>query len=246
MNETSTDTAEQPLARLRELPDRDLVARLRAGEQRALEPLMRRYNRRLFRAARGIVTSDAEAEDVVQDAYVRAYFHLDAFRGPDGLGAWLTRIAVNEALMRRRRSDPAGSTALETLDDDTYAGGPMAHDDKASPTPEEATSNDQLGGLLERCIDRLPEAYRVAFILREIEQLSVAETAASLDISRVTVKTRVHRARRLLRRTLSRAFGQASATAYPFAGRRCDRTVETVFRRLAGPAGAAGPCRHTH
>lgn len=243
MHETAMPATGGPLARLRELPDRELVARLRAGEQRAFEPVMRRYNRRLFRAARGIVGSDTEAEDVVQETYVRAYQHLDGFRGPDGLGAWLTRIAVNEALMRRRRPDAAGSTAGEAFDEERFAGETMAGDDRASGTPEEATANAQLGGLIERCVDRLPEAYRLAFILREIEQLSVAETAASLEVAPVTVKTRVHRAKRLLRRTLSKELRRASAAAYPFAGRRCDRTVETVFRRLAG---SADPGRHAH
>ena len=247
MHETATPIAAgESLARLRELPDRELLGRLRAGETRAFEPLMRRYNRRLFRAARGVVVSDAEAEDVVQDAWVRAYLRLGEFRGPDGLGAWLTRIAVNEALMRRRRPDAAAWTAALDLDGNTIAGAAMVDDDRACPTPEEATSNEQLGGLVERCVDRLPEAYRVAFILREIEQLSVAETAASLGVAPATVKTRVHRARGLLRRALSRELRDAAATAYPFAGRRCDRTVEAVFRRLAGLAGADAPGGRTH
>ena len=224
------------LQRLRALPDADLVARARAGEQAAFEPIMRRYNRRLFRAARGVVDSDAEAEEAVQDAWVRAYHRLGQFEGPDGLGAWLTRIAVNEARMRRRR---AGSAGLETLDEATLEGVAMTRGSDRSPSPEEATSNEQLGGVLERCIDRLPTTFRETFVLRAVEGLSVAETAASLGINEATVKTRFHRSRRELRRALSRELRGAMGEAYPFAGHRCDRTVAAVFRRLSGSSGDA-------
>ncbi len=246
MHETATTDTHASMTALRSLSDGELVERIRAGEQRAFEPVMRRYNRRLFRAARGIVVSDAEAEDVVQETYVRAYLHLAEFRGPYGLGAWLTRIAVNEALMRRRRRDAADPAGAHDFDRDALQGDVMASSDRAAPTPEQETANEQLGGLIERGIDRLPERYRVAFILREIEQLSLAETAASLDIPAATVKTRVHRARRLLQQALSRELRDASAQAYPFAGQRCDRTVEAVFRRLTGFAGSTTPGGRCH
>lgn len=246
MHEISTRETDAPTTALRSLSDRELIERIRSGEQRAFEPVMRRYNRRLFRAARGIVTSDAEAEDTVQEAYVRAYLHLHEFRGPHGLGAWLTRIAVNEALMRKRRREAADPAGAHDFDDDAWQEGVMAGSDRVAPTPEQETANEQLGGLIERSIDRLPERYRVAFILREVEQLTLAETAASLDIPVATVKTRVHRARRLLQRTLSRELRGAATQAYPFAGHRCDRTVEGVFRRLAGFAGTVSPGERTH
>lgn len=246
MRETATTGVHAAVTALRARPDSELVERVRGGEQRAFEPLMRRYNRRLFRAARGIVASDAEAEDVVQETYVRAYVRLEDFRGPNGFGAWLTRIAVNEALMRRRRPNAADPVGAHDFDEDTLQEEVMAGSNRVAPTPEQETANEQLGGLLERSIDRLPENYRVAFILREIEQLSLAETAASLDIPKATVKTRVHRARRLLQRMLSNELHEAIAQAYPFAGRRCDRTVETVFRRLAGFAGNPNPGERSH
>lgn len=229
------------LQRLRALPDADLVARVRGGDQAAFEPIMRRYNRRLFRAARGVVDSDTEAEEAVQDAYVRAYHRLGQFEGPNGLGAWLTRIAVNEARMRLRR---ARSTGLETLDETTLDGVAMTQGSYRSPSPEEATSNEQLGGLLEGCIDRLPTTFRETFVLRAVEGLSVAETAASLGIAEATVKTRFHRARRKLRRALSRELRGAIGDAYPFAGHRCDRTVAAVFRRLSGSSGDPPGGRH--
>lgn len=213
------------------LSDRELAVRVRAGEARAFEPVMRRYNRRLFRAARGITGSDADAEEVVQETYVKAYFHLDEFRG-EHLGAWLTQIALNEALMRRRG---AARLAGEPIDDeDPVHGDAMADDERVSATPEEVASRGQVRRLLEQAIDRLPESYRLTYVLREVEQLSAREVAESLSISTVTVKTRVFRARRLLRKALSREFRQAADEAYPFDGARCDRTVDAVFRRLAG------------
>lgn len=215
------------------LSDAELVERVRAGQLAAFEPILRRYNRRLFRAARGIAGTDAETEDTLQEAYFRAYRHLGQFRGPDGLGAWLTRIVVNEALMRRRRPDPGVTAELVPLDDDTFQDTTMHGGRNAVPSPEEATSNEQLGGLLERCIDRLPAAYRATFVLRDVEGLSVAETAKSLGIAQATVKTRLHRARRDLRRTLSRELQGAVGEAYPFAGHRCDRVVAEVLRRLS-------------
>lgn len=218
------------------LSDAELVERVRAGRLAAFEPILRRYNRRLFRAARGITGTDAEAEDALQDAYIRAYRHLDQFRGPNGLGAWLTRIVVNEALMRRRRPDP-GAAETMLLDDDTFQDTTMHDGRNAPPTPEEATSNEQLGGLLERSIDRLPAAYRTTFVLRDVEGLSVAETAESLGIAQATVKTRLHRARRQLRRTLSRELRSAIGEAYPFAGHRCDRIVANVLHRLSAAPG---------
>lgn len=227
------------------LSDAELVERVRAGQLAAFEPILRRYNRRLFRTARGITGTDAEAEDALQDAYVRAYRHLDQFRGPNGLGAWLTRIVVNEALMRRRRPDPGAAADPMPLDDDTFQDTTMHDGGHAPPTPEEATSNEQLGGLLERCIDRLPAAYRTTFVLRDVEGLSVAETAESLGIAQATVKTRLHRARRQLRRTLSRELQGAIGEAYPFAGHRCDRIVANVLRRLSAAPGPA-PGREYH
>lgn len=245
MPENTVIDAELSLDFLRTLSDEELVRHVRSGHPRAFEPVMRRYNQRLFRAARGITGSDAEAEDVVQDAYVRAYTRINEFRGPKGLGAWLTRIAVNQALMRKRRPDAADPTGPE-YDDETPREDAMANDDRSARTPEQEAANDQLGRLLERCVDDLPASYRVAFILREIEQLSVAETAQSLGIPAATVKTRVHRARRLLRDQLSRELAGASGQAYRFAGHRCDRIVETVFLRLAGFAGHFEPDERSH
>lgn len=216
------------------VPDAELVRRVRRGDPAAHELVMRRYNRRLFRAARGIVTDDSEAEDVVQEAYVRAFLRIDQFTGPDGLGAWLTRIAVNEALARMRRG-----ARVVFLEDHINQGASIrdhapTRDNMASsrPGPEQLAASDELGRLLEHAIDQLPDDFRAVFMLRAVEGLNVAETAESLGIRPETVKTRFHRARAQLKKTLANQVVDQLPSAFQFDGARCDRLVAGVMVRL--------------
>lgn len=215
-----------------QLPDTELVARVRAGETALYELIMRRHNRRLFRIARGILGEDGEAEDAVQEAYVQAYFKLEQFRGPDGFGGWLCRIASNEALMRRRRRIRHQHVALSALEQPANQEAAMADPDSAIDNPEAALHAQQLHQLLEHAVDALPEAYRAAFVMREVEQMSVAETADCLGIEQATVKTRVHRARQILQRGLTAELSAALSGTFAFDGARCDRVVARVFQRL--------------
>ena len=220
------------------LSDADIVSRVRAGEPALYELIMRRYNRRLFRIARGILGHDGEAEDAVQEAYVQAYYKLPQFRGPDGFASWLCQIVTNQALMRRRRLRVV-LTPLETLDLPANQEAAMANPRSSGNDPAASVHEQQLRQLLERAIDQLPEVYRVAFVLREIEELSLAETGQLLGIETATVKTRVHRARRLLQRNLTEELATALQGAFAFDGERCDRLVARVFERLRDGDGAA-------
>jgi RNA polymerase sigma-70 factor (ECF subfamily) len=205
--------------------DAEVVARVRAGDGAAFELLMRRHNRRLFRAARAVLADDREAEDVVQDAWVTAFAHLEALEAPAAVGAWLSRIAVHEALARlRRRARFVG------LDD----GMPEARSEGRDP--EQQAGDRQLARALGVAIDGLPLAYRSTFVLRELEGLSTADTAACLGVPEETVKTRLHRARALLRHALRRRAHAVFEDVFPFAGARCDRIVAAVLARLGARA----------
>lgn len=201
--------------------DEEIVRRIATGDVQMFEVLMRRYNQRLYRAARAILQNDAEAEDAVQQAYVDAYRHLDQFEGRAQFSTWLTRIAVYEALARRKRvgSNPtsSGDKLAET------AASP-------SPDPERQAYGKELSVLLESALTGLPDGYRSVFLLREVDGLSTAETARHLRISDATVKTRLHRAKALLQRKLHAV---TPAEAFSFDGSRCDRLVARVMRRLA-------------
>jgi len=204
--------------------DEDLVHRVRAGEVTCFELLMRRNNRRVYRAVRSIVGSDDEAEDVMQEAYVNAYTHLGDFSGRARFSTWLTRIAVNEAFARLRRR-----RRLTALDDSNAEDHGMA-----SPGlgPEQHASDRELAVILEHAVDSLPEAFRTVFVLRSVEQLSISETAEVLDIPEDTVKTRLHRARGLLQNALTERVGASLPTIFDFHLTRCDRVVAGVFARV--------------
>ena len=197
--------------------DADLVALALAREPGAFQAIMRNNNRRLYRVARGVLGDDAEAEDVVQESFVKAFRSLASFRGESSLATWLTRIAINEARARRRRRRP--TVDLCKLDDIDEQG---EHRVLMSPiigfgaNPENDMGRVQVCGLLERAIDDLPEIFRTVFVMREIEQMSVDETACQLSILPETVKTRLHRARRLLRASLKETLG--TVDTYAFAG----------------------------
>lgn len=212
------------------LTDNEIVRRVCAGETALFELLMRRYNQRLYRAVRSIVRDETEAEDVLQQAYVNAYTHLAQFEERASFATWLTRIAVNEALARVR---PRGLRLIEDSDETT-----MSELESKSPSPEEATVAAEIHRLVEDEVAALPPSYRSVLILREVEGLSTFETAESLGVSEDLVKTRLHRARALLRDNLFRRAGLAFDGLFPFGHARCDRLVATVMARIAG--GAAG------
>lgn len=208
--------------------DEALVARIRAGDAGAYEILLRRYNRRLFRVTRSILRDDDDAQDAMQEAYVRAFTRLADYRTPGNFGAWLTRIAINEALMKKRRDQRFEHPgAMETDEDDALMQMPAP-----GAGTEDLAANGELRRLIETAVDRLPDNCRTVFVLRAIEQLSIEETAAHLDIPPATVKTRFHRARGLMQHALANHIEAAGLTAFDFAGSRCDRMVAVVLARV--------------
>jgi RNA polymerase sigma-70 factor (ECF subfamily) len=200
-----------------------LARRMARGDARALEQVMRAYNRRLFRTARAILRDDAAAEDALQEAYLRAYGSAGSFRGESTLSTWLIRIVANEALMRRRRE----ARRAEVLPIHPGADGEDSMDESEGPLDRAARA--EVRELLEKRIDALPDGYRAVFVLRALEELSVEETAAALEIPEATVRTRFFRARGLLRAALSREIDLAFGDAFGFAGERCDRMVARVM-----------------
>ena len=213
------------------LNDAGLVTRALAGEPQAFRSIMQRHNRRLYRVARGIVGNDAEAEDAVQEAYLQAFAHLSDFRHEARLSTWLTRIVINEALARvRRRRDLIELSQLDRMPDGSvrvllFPNAPSASD------PEADAARAQLRRMLERAVDDLPPIFRAVFMMREIEEMSVEETASQLGIGPATVKTRLHRARRLLRRAFDAHLVSTLKDAFPFDGQRCLRIADQVMQR---------------
>lgn len=211
--------------------DMHLVSRAIARDPDAFRTIMQRNNRRLYRIARGMVRDDFEAEDVVQEAYVRAFSHLGAFRGKSSLSTWLSRITVNEALGRlrkRRRTQKASLLSGDPTEAEIirFPGSPDVED------PERTIAQRQILRLVEQAADHLPEGFRVVFVARVIEGMSVGETAEVLGLRPQTVKTRLHRARGLVRKELHAKIGPILLDAFPFAGRRCDRLTLAVMKRL--------------
>ena len=210
--------------------DLALAQRALAGDGGAFHLIMRRNNQRLYRLARGIIRNDSEAEDIVQEAYVTAYSHLRGFRGDASLATWLSRIVINEALGRarkhKRRSDllsqerPAEAQVIRF---------PLGADPN---DPERNVAQRQVLQLVEQATDALPDEFRTVFIARVIEGMSIEETAELLDIRPETVKTRLHRARALVRKQLDEQIGPVLLNVFPFAGRRCDRLTAAVIKRL--------------
>ena len=227
---------------LLELSDEEAVSRILKGETALFEVIMRRYNQRLYRVTRAILRNDSEAEDVIQDAYVRAYEHLDQFAGKAAFPTWLTRIAIHEALARRRRGRRVEELEAVQKKEDF-----ISTLESSTPDPEAQTAQSQARRFLEAAIEALPEDYRTIVVMRDVEEMNVAETAASLEVSEAVVKTRLHRAHAMLRKELyARAQGRL-ADLYPFLGERCDRIVEAVFERIHsaqnGPQRRAMPPR---
>lgn len=216
---------------LQALPDEQVVSRVLSGEIELFEILMRRYNQRLYRVARSILSDDGEAEDVMQDAYVRAYSHLGQFAGRSSFATWLTRIAVYEALARARR----GRRLVKIEDISSRAEGSMKFSSPAESGPEQRAIQRDFQNVLEVAMAALPESFRSVLMLREVEGLSTAETAECLGIGEPLVKTRLHRARAALRRELENRSRAALGEAFPFHLSRCDRVVSAVFKRIQSP-----------
>ena len=212
--------------------DQDLATRAANGETEAIRVLIRRYNQRLFRTARAILRDDAEAEEAVQDAWLKALRGLPSFRHDARLSTWLTRVAANEALTRRRRMKRGAEVfvlaeSMEPIPMEVPTDTPAAED------PETQASRAQVRSMVEAKIDALPDAFRAVFVLRAVEELTVEETAEVLDIPEATVRTRFFRARALLRESIARQVDFAVEDAFGFAGARCERVTAAVLARLA-------------
>jgi RNA polymerase sigma-70 factor (ECF subfamily) len=226
----STEVA-RPSPAVSRLGESELVSRARSGEGEAFRVIMQRYNPRLYRMARGILRDDAEAEDVVQETFVRAFTGLAGFRAEASLSTWLTRIALNEAFGRLRRRPIEIGLDPEAVEAQGRAPS-MQPDDRAGDDPEQAVAKAQIRLLLEHAIDELPEHFRIVFVMRDVEELSVEETGRLLGLRAETVKTRLFRARRLLRASLQSRLSNLLSDIFPFAGARCDRICDAVMARI--------------
>ncbi len=210
--------------------EHSLAQRVAAGDRNQFEKLMRRYNRRLYRLARAALRDDAEAEDALQEAYLAAYRSMGRFRGESSLSTWLSRLVLNECLgrlrrgARRQRVMPIVSSALEI---NAVAGGD-------SDLPERVIARCQLRSFIESRLDELPESFRLVFVLRSVEEMSVQETARTLGIPEATVRTRYHRARGLLREAIEQDLDLAARDLFEFDGERCDRVISKVRQQLSG------------
>ena len=216
------------LQEVQSISDPELVERIRGGETGLYELIMRRYNQRLYRVIRSIVPEDREAEDILQETWVRVYEHLDQFAHRASFATWITRIAFHEALGRKRKSkrwtqldDEAGETMPE-----------VNRHCEPSPTPELLAIQNQLGHILQTAVDALPGIYRSVFILRDVEGVTTAEAAECFELSEEAVKTRLHRSRAMLRHDLQQRLGPAISQTFSFMGARCDRTVALVLQRI--------------
>ena len=203
-----------------------LVRRALARDPDAFRAIIKVHNQRLYRIARGVLRNDAEAEDIVQEAYLRAFANLGAVRGQASLSTWLSRIVINEALGRLRKRKRIA--AMPENPEAEIIRFPL----NPSDDPERTMAQRQILGLVERATDSLPDVYRTVFVARVIEGLSIEETADLLAVRPETVKTRLHRARTLVRKALEDEIGPVLLDAFPFAGRRCERLTQAVMRRL--------------
>ena len=217
-------------ARLEGWTDEEVVDRVRGGETALYEIIMRRYNQRLYRVARSILRDDSEAEDVMQDAYVRAYEHLGQFARRAHFSTWLTRIAVHEALARVRRRN-----RTQKINDGEHEGEFVMNLAEPSLDPEQKASKAELGHLLEEALLALPVPLRTVIMLRDVEEFSTVETAEALEITEENVKIRLHRGRALVRGWLFQRVGARAKDAFPFMGDRCNRVVQKVSERLSHP-----------
>ncbi len=212
------------------LGDAELVRWACQRESDAFRVIMKRHNRRLYRIARAVLHQDSDAEDAVQEAYMHAFTHLADFRGDSSLTTWLSRIVLNEALGRLRRRRP--TVDLASVDHGNPPGEVIPFPTARPLDPERTMAQRQIQQILERAIDDLPEPFRIVLVARVIEDMSVEETAELLGLRSETVKTRLHRARKLLRDALEKRVGPVLTDAFPFEGHRCTRMTDKVLERL--------------
>jgi RNA polymerase sigma-70 factor (ECF subfamily) len=213
-------------------PDPELARRVAGGDREAFKVMMKRHNQALFRTARAILKNDEEAEDSVQESWLLAHRSMGSFRGDARLSTWLVRIAVNESLGRLRRSRRSAEVIPMSVDDTDVPMQENMPDESHAAAPEVQALRGEVRKLIESRIDKLPDAFRTVFVLRAVEEMSVEETAAALDIPEATVRTRFFRARSLLRESLSREMDVAVEGAFSFLGERCDRIAAAVLARL--------------
>jgi RNA polymerase sigma-70 factor (ECF subfamily) len=229
----AVDTVMAQLSPRQDIPEEaELLNRARGKDRHAIRLIIQRHNQRLFRIARSIVRDDTEAEDVLQEAYCNAFAHLETFRGESQLGTWLARIVMNEALGRLRRQRP--TMELTAMEENPRLAAQIIPFPNATSQldPETTMAQHEIRVLLERAIDDLPEVFRTVLVARLIEGMSIEETAELFGVLPETVKTRLHRGRRLLKLEMEKHIGPMLGGAFPFAGRRCERLTETVLRRL--------------
>jgi RNA polymerase sigma-70 factor (ECF subfamily) len=230
------------------LADDELVSLVRQGNAFAFRTILKRNNQRLYRLARSLLKDESEAEDAMQETYLRAFANLSDFRGDSGISTWLTRIMLNEALgrLRRRRTmidlDSLHTSTQGADDEASPIPSPLAP--SLEPDPERAAAQREIRRLLEQAIEALPESFRTVFVMRAIEQMSVDETAAYLGLRKETVKTRLHRAKRLLRQALDPQLASALHDVFPFAGARCDGFADRVLKQLGIAIHEAEPGEH--
>jgi RNA polymerase sigma-70 factor, ECF subfamily len=223
------------IARGASLDDGEVVRRVLAGERALFEVLVRRHDQRVYRTVRSILRSEGEAEDAMQQAWLQAYLHLGEFAGNSAFSTWLVRIAANEALQRLRRRSPLSAVAEEEGEEDTVV-------DLHAEDPEERAASREAVRLVEHAVDKLPAHYRSVFMLRDIEGLSTADTAAALGIGEEAAKVRLHRARAMLRESLSEIVDEAAPEAFQFLAPRCNKMVAWVMaeiEKLPGPGPGA-------
>lgn len=229
MNMESAQLAAAVLETASPLSDGDVAERVVAGERALFEVLMRRHNQRIYRVVRAVLHDERDVEDVMQQAYINAYVHLHQFERRSQFSTWLTRIALNEAFARRKKSQAvAGDGAVH----DEQSGELMNSIPSPAPDPERQAYTRELTRALEQAVDALPEMYRTVFMLRDVEGLSTTETAEGLGLGDEAVKTRLHRARAMVRRAITARLGEQVPEAFQFHAVRCDRVVAAVLARI--------------
>jgi RNA polymerase sigma factor (sigma-70 family) len=213
------------------ISDEEIIGRVMNGEKSAYEIIMRKYNQKLFRIARSYLTNEDEIEDVIQEAYIKAYEQMPRFEKRSSFPTWLIRIVINEALARLKHRKYFASLTYDYPDDPGYfRATPIELQTKETPIGK--LMNTELKGILEKAVDRLPDKYRTVFLMREIEGMSVAETSESLEISETNVKVRLNRAKEMLRESISGFYHDAEVFQFDLV--RCDRIVKNVLHRLDG------------
>ena len=218
-----------------ELTDLELVMRVRSGERGLFEQLMRRHNERLYRAARAVMGDESDIEDIMQQAYMNAFAHLDEFESRSQFSTWLTRIVLNEAFARRRRRRRT-VLAADAAEERPGQRDSMDELNAPQPDPERQAYASELQRLLEGAVDQLPASYRVAFVLRDVEGLSTAEAGEALGLREEAVKTRLHRARAMIRKSITAQIGAVAPDTFHFHAVRCNRVVNAVLERIANPS----------